>query len=336
MKIQIIFVAVLVNFAAGLDIPANFCTDMPNGIYPHPGTCLQFVFCMDGNGTVNDCPYPNIIFYDGYCVAGDPESCTVFTTTTPTATSTTTTMTSTTTTLRPLPDDFCTGIVYDILPHPFNCTNYVICLYGSPTINNCQHPTPIFHDVIQSCVAGNTETCEIFTDTTTTFRTTSTTMTTTSTTMTTTETPFPDKFCTNKSNGVYPHPDNCLQFVFCMNGNGVVNYCQYPTLLFYNGYCVAGDPETCEVFSSTTSKPTTTTTEYKSTSTSRLPATTSIPVHRCPPSGFGLIPHYTNCSRYFECIAGIRHLRFCPYGLLFDSVTLRCTYPELAVCAGGQ
>ncbi|XP_070495201.1 probable endochitinase [Chironomus tepperi] len=81
----------------------------------------------------------------------------------------------------------------------------------------------------------------------------------------------------------------------------------------------------------------TTTTEYKSKTTSRLATTTSpIPVHRCPPSGFGYIPHHTNCNRYFECIAGIRHLRFCHDYWLFDSVTLRCTYPEYAVCAGGQ
>jgi len=77
--------------------------------------------------------------------------------------------------------------------------------------------------------------------------------------------------------------------------------------------------------------------EILTTSTTlKLITTTTVrtPSHRCPPGGTGYIPHYTNCSRYFECIKGIRHLRFCPYGLLFDSVTLQCTSPELAVCAG--
>ena len=77
-----------------------------------------------------------------------------------------------------------------------------------------------------------------------------------------------------------------------------------------------------------------TTIEIILTTTFSLPTTTPIPIHRCPPGGFGNIPHHTNCSRYFECIKGIRHLRFCPDGLLFDSITLQCTYPELAVCAG--
>ena len=77
----------------------------------------------------------------------------------------------------------------------------------------------------------------------------------------------------------------------------------------------------------------TTTDEISSTFSLLTTTTPGIPVHRCPPGGFGKIPNYTNCSRYFECIAGIRHLRFCSDGLLFDSVTLECTYPELALCA---
>ncbi|KAL7014692.1 hypothetical protein ACKWTF_016072 [Chironomus riparius] len=139
---------------------------------------------------------------------------------------------------------------------------------------------------------------------------------------------------------------------------------------YREGECEPGNAETCEVWTTTTIPETSTaiytttelddptltteneydttipdattdlptnestTTEKPLTTTSRLPTTTPIHVHRCPPSGYGYIPHHTNCNRYFECIRGVRHLRFCYEGFLFDSVTLKCTYPELAICAG--
>jgi len=78
-------------------------------------------------------------------------------------------------------------------------------------------------------------------------------------------------------------------------------------------------------------------TETKTTTDEILiTSTTDASIKSCPPGGFGSIPNYTNCSRYFECIADVMYLRFCPDGLLFDSVTLQCTSPELAVCAGGN
>ena len=87
---------------------------------------------------------------------------------------------------------------------------------------------------------------------------------------------------------------------------------------------------------STTVQESTTDEVLTTITTLRIPTTTTLapPIHRCPPSGFGYIPHHTNCNRYFECIRGVRHLRFCHENLLFDSVTLECTSPELAVCAG--
>jgi hypothetical protein len=97
-----------------------------------------------------------------------------------------------------------------------------------------------------------------------------------------------------------------------------------------------------------TSRPETSTTEeefttHNSTGSSSYPATTQIPstttrneviiTFNCPLSGYGNIPNSIYCNRYYECLAGIRYLQSCPGDLLFDAITMRCTSPELALCA---
>ncbi|CAG9811756.1 unnamed protein product [Chironomus riparius] len=265
MKIQIIFLAVLltkfnfISYANGMDLPDDFCKDIPNELVPHPENCFQFVICIGEVSNISTCPSPYLVFYNGDCVEGDPETCQIGTTTsttlTPTTSTSITTLTPTTTTEWSLPEDFCNGTIYGVFPHPNNCFQFVVCVHEVPGILNCS----------------------------------------------------------------------------------------YPEEVFYNGVCVEGDPLTCQIVRTTripveTDLPTNepTITEKPLTTTSRLPTTTPIHVHRCPPSGFGYIPHHTNCNRYFECIRGIRHLRFCHEDLLFDSVSLKCTSPELAVCAGSK
>lgn len=201
--------------------------------------------------------------------------------------------------------NLCDGIIYGNLSHPDpqNCRQYIFCMMTFTNLRSCP-PNTVF----------------------------------------------------------VPHPNASYHAGECQPGQfdelalKVLLKCLYDLKFSTN----VGDPETCEVFTITTPIDSTTEFEYstetledetdtttdpeyttdlltnESTTTSRPPTTTPVPVHRCPPGGFGYIPHHTNCNRYFECIRGVRHLRFCPEGLLFDSVTLQCTYPDLAVCAGYQ
>lgn len=53
---------------------------------------------------------------------------------------------------------------------------------------------------------------------------------------------------------------------------------------------------------------------------------------QCPPSGYGNIPHETDCTRYYECVHGIKYLRVCPDGKIFDVVTRVCGDAEASVC----
>ena len=76
MKFQITFVAVLltqlnlVSYADGKDLPADFCEGNPAGLLAHPDDCTKFIFCMNDIPYINTCPYPVLVFYDGFCVEG--------------------------------------------------------------------------------------------------------------------------------------------------------------------------------------------------------------------------------------------------------------------------
>ncbi|KAL9704477.1 hypothetical protein quinque_007995 [Culex quinquefasciatus] len=59
-----------------------------------------------------------------------------------------------------IPSDICRGIVIDILPHPGDCTQFVVCVLGQPSVDSCP-PDYIFYPQIGVCGYGNTETCDI-------------------------------------------------------------------------------------------------------------------------------------------------------------------------------
>ncbi|CAG9811763.1 unnamed protein product [Chironomus riparius] len=208
-----------------------------------------------------------------------------------------------------IPGDYCRGLNGVLLPHPdpTRCAEFVLCLFENPILRQCLRTNEIFYPPAQDCVFGNPETCEPLIPTP---KTTTQIMTITETEVTTIITTLIHE--TTETDDIIPTT------IAATDSTTISNATIEATTKNYSS------SET------TTEEPTATSTS----TTSRLPTTAPIPVHRCPPSGFGNIPHHTNCSRYFECISGIRHLRFCPGGMLFDSVTLECTYPELAVCAG--
>ncbi|KAL7014694.1 hypothetical protein ACKWTF_016074 [Chironomus riparius] len=126
---------------------------------------------------------------------------------------------------------------------------------------------------------------------------------------------------------IIPHPDDCTKYVICILQMPSIVKCEPDTVFNYlTDSCEPGNPETCTIYSMTT-----TTTLKPPTET-----TTELPIYQCPPDGIVLIPNYSNCRRYFSCHFGERHLHFCPIGLFFDSVDLKCKIRRFAVCAGAE
>jgi len=53
-----------------------------------------------------------------------------------------------------LPADICDGIeLFEFLPHPDNCAQYVLCLMGIPTILDCESDH-IYNKDSQTCEPG--------------------------------------------------------------------------------------------------------------------------------------------------------------------------------------
>ncbi|CAG9811762.1 unnamed protein product [Chironomus riparius] len=363
MKFTFCFILLQIVVKANADVDHSVCSGIINGRIPHPDpqNCGLYIFCMMTFANVRSCP-PNTVFVphfnssyrEGECEPGNAETCEVWTTTTipetSTAIYTTTELDDPTLTTENEYDTTIPDATTDLPTNESTTTEKPLTTTSRlPTttpipVHRC--PPSGFGVILLQFIAqinGQDVGPSFCTD-------------------------------RGHSTGVYPHPTNCTLFVLCIFSMPFVQECEeYSVFVPYPqenpgddpfGRCQPAYPGTCDMLTTltvihtttefddptltteneydttipdaTTDLPTneSTTTEKPLTTTSRLPTTTPIPVHRCPPSGFGYIPHHTNCNRYFECIRGVRHLRFCYEGFLFDSVTLKCTYPELAICAG--
>lgn len=53
---------------------------------------------------------------------------------------------------------------------------------------------------------------------------------------------------------------------------------------------------------------------------------------QCSPIGVQQIPHPTDCSKYYLCVSGIRTMRICGSGLMFDPRIGDCNLERLVDC----
>ncbi|KXJ74200.1 hypothetical protein RP20_CCG014178 [Aedes albopictus] len=147
----------------GSDGP-NTCEGKPDGALAPSMDCSKYVVCRGGEkdeeiqclpeGTVFDhvrevCDYPENVECWEPGTGGDNGGSNSTTAIPPT---------------RPpldgeIPKDICKGLIIDILPHPTDCTKYVVCVMGQPTVESCDEDE-IFYPSIGVCGYGNTETCE--------------------------------------------------------------------------------------------------------------------------------------------------------------------------------
>ncbi|XP_039452946.1 protein obstructor-E-like [Culex pipiens pallens] len=136
----------------GSIIPSETCTNFHicrNGVKSDEITCVPEGTLFDYNRRVCDHP-ENVVCWGDEAEVTEPTTEGSGTTLEPT---------------RPpvpedIPSDICRGIVIDILPHPGDCTQFVVCVLGQPSVDSCP-PDFIFYPQIGVCGYGNTETCEI-------------------------------------------------------------------------------------------------------------------------------------------------------------------------------
>ncbi|XP_035716686.1 mucin-2 isoform X1 [Folsomia candida] len=117
-----------------------------------------------------------------------------------------------------------------------------------------------------------------------------------------TTTLVPDTFdCSNRTDGVYPHPSSCASFAICEGGTSTSYQCPEP-LLFHpiELRCVLSDWVICEL--------------------------------QCSGRPDGVYPHPTECASFFICQQGYSQVFQCPGQLLFDPIELKCNLPHLVDC----
>lgn len=232
-------------------------------------------------------------------------------------------------------NELCRGILFAPLEHPTNPRLFIGCVQGKGTVLGCQGSDDIFDAFTVTC--GRSE-----------------------------ELPLPpNDVCSGIVIGSIPFEGNCELYITCMFNIPTVRSC--PANTIFNAYlraCVLGNADSCNYVETTeettqtdtsTSEETTRTEPTSPEETTQTDATTSeettisVPSTSptttttnpnsinvsfvCPESGFGNIPNVNDCSRYFECERGLRNLRDCPTGLIFDIISSQCGDPESSLCA---
>lgn len=207
----------------------------------------------------------------------------------------------------PFNDNPCENITLGYVPYEPDCSYFIQCYNYRPTIIRCPIGQ-IFDRNQMRCMYGDPDTCEGF-DTTT-------------PQTTTTVAPFDCPLIDDPVNPVFfPHPEICSRYFMCWNGTAIERECHYG--LYWSiehEWCDFAENVNCDRISTTSIPP----------PTPQLPFCSDWVL--CPREGFGYLPNFNHCFRYFECILGVRHLKTCRPGTIFDVIRLRCDYPENALC----
>lgn len=130
--------------------------------------------------------------------------------------------------------------------------------------------------------------------------------------------------CPKNATGQFVFELSCNQFLNCWNGRGFVQSCAPGTLFnpktlecdfMEKVHCITGP---------------------RHTMLGRSAALTAENQARCPEGFSGIIPYYSDCSKFINCDKGVENVMDCAPGTLFDSTSNTCDYPEKAVCVNNQ
>uniref|UniRef100_A0A1I8QDP5 Chitin-binding type-2 domain-containing protein n=1 Tax=Stomoxys calcitrans TaxID=35570 RepID=A0A1I8QDP5_STOCA len=234
-----------------------------------PNNCTNYIQCLHGIATIINCPF--FTYWEenvGACVIG---SCQNEETTTamPTTISTTT---EAATTANVCSDDI------SFHADPQNCTQFIQCYEGNPFTLSCPEQT-YWNISTNACVIGQ---CEV------------------ATTTEGPETTTPSYQCEEDDVSYHPDPNNCKNFIQCLNGTVTVEHC--PQFTYWEekiGACVVG---TCQNGEVTTVAPTTTTTVWTTSPTTPSICGEETSYHGDP----------ENCTQFIECYQGNPFTLPCP------------------------
>ncbi|CAK1593528.1 unnamed protein product [Parnassius mnemosyne] len=257
---------------------------------------------------------------------------------------------------RRVPDERCpTSQSHYLVPHEYDCTKFYYCEYGMrwETARDCALGTE-FSCTLQVCIHPTLANCTLpgsppppteetttsnaptTTSTTTTLAPTSTTDAPTTTTTTTTTTEEPTTTTTTEE----PTTTTTTE-------EPTTTTTEEP---------ITTTTTTEEPTTTTTEEPTTTTTTKEPTTTTDSPDTTTVaqtttaPTSTAAPSPdcdcqatlpngcpanfsvFQLLPHETNCSKFYYCLRGELVEKDCPCGTHFNAELQVCDWPASAGC----
>ncbi|XP_077287518.1 uncharacterized protein LOC143912161 [Arctopsyche grandis] len=299
-------------------------------LLPHESDCSKFYYCEFGKPVEFDCPAglhfnPTLSVCDWPLSAGCKGVGTSTTTTTPTPTSTG--GTSTTTGKPPL-CPAVDGVNATLLPHESDCSKFYYCEFGKPVEFNC--PAGLhFNPTLSVCDWPLSAGCKgVGTSTTTT----TPTPTSTGGTSTTTGKPPLCPAVDGVNATLLPHESDCSKFYYCEFGKPVEFNCPAglhfnPTLSVCDWPLSAG----CKGVgtSTTTTTPTPTSTGGTSTTTGKPPLCPAVDGVNAT-----LLPHESDCSKFYYCEFG-KPVEFnCPAGLHFNPTLSVCDWPLSAGCKG--
>ncbi|XP_058065499.1 uncharacterized protein LOC131215132 [Anopheles bellator] len=292
------------------------CVGRPDGVVPHPDSCVQVILCTGGVPQVLDC-MDGYVFdpHTGRCAEGDPETCLV-------------------TAGR------CSNLADGtILVHPLRCDMFLRCQTGTAEVHLC--PAGEILDIAaQFCVPGNGDTCERFpletmcdgreegglllphpTDCTLYVECRAGGVVVEGSCPTGTIFVAPEQTCRLGGNctqlewicGEFPdgtvleHPDHCDHFILCTGGQPALHPCPPGEILRQDAqFCVPGRSDTCE-FDALED------------------------MCRAQPDNT-LFPHPVACYLSVRCLGGITTIERCPAGSIYDAPSRSCVVGDQATC----
>uniref|UniRef100_A0AAR5Q9G6 Uncharacterized protein n=1 Tax=Dendroctonus ponderosae TaxID=77166 RepID=A0AAR5Q9G6_DENPD len=132
--------------------------------------------------------------------------------------------------------------------------------------------------------------------------------------------------CPPGATGQFVFDLSCNQFLDCWNGRGSPRNCA-PGTLFNPKTLECDFPQKVECLTGPTGSAITL---KKSAKLQTLHQA------KCPNDFTGLIPNYTDCSKFIECNYGIETAKDCPPGTLFDTNLNVCNHAKETNCFSGQ
>ncbi|CAG9769987.1 unnamed protein product [Ceutorhynchus assimilis] len=133
--------------------------------------------------------------------------------------------------------------------------------------------------------------------------------------------------CPKGLTGQFVYDVACNQYLDCWNGRGGPRNCA-PGTLFNPKTLECDFPEKVECLTGPSGSALTLQRSAKLQSIQEQ--------SKCPEDFSGLMPNYTDCSKFIQCNNGIQTSRDCPPGTLFDTNLNTCNHERDTICFSGQ